>query len=663
MDEQSKIDTPDVFVMKFADSKVPVFKEVRNKDYIKYGEDNLYPNYLTYLFNKSAKNNGIITNKAKYIFGGGYENGNVTINRLNESLNDVAKKAILDIEIYGGFRLEVIWDKGGRVAEIYHVDYSCIRKGKAGGFYYKENWEVSNRDQEKFLPAFNPAEATGSQMFSYDEYRPMSRYYPLPGYIGCNNYIEIDIEISKYYLSAIINGFMPSKLVEFISGELPDEKKKEIERRWSNKFTGSENAGKFIFATASSKEKSINITDLSSTDLDKMWVELNKTTQQEIFSGHNITSPMLFGIMEPGKLGGSSELKTAYQIFINTYAKPKAEAFDKEIGWLVSYTRLAGKYELTQTDPIGIQFDVKDVLEKLPLEFIFKELGIPKEMWSAAGSTIAPAATAVNDVLTNLTGKQKINIDRIVRHYENGKTTRAQAVAMLKKGYGLDDEDIIAFLGEDEPVQAAMSFAAEDEIIGMFDACGEDRDDYKVVTSKTVSFSSVEEAEADEISYQAAFKKFDISKSEQQILDAVRINPKVTVKEINDKTRLSETYINTKIRGLINEGYLEGDIGSLLVPPRIVDIIKNPPSSNNVQIFIKYSYEGPQDSRNRPFCAKMMQLNRLYSRADIEQISQRLGYSVFDRRGGFWNNNGQVLAHCRHDWKSNIVIKKGGDKK
>jgi hypothetical protein len=247
--------SPDIVVLKFADSRVPLFKETRNKDYIKYGDDNAYPEYLTYLFNKSAKHNAILDGKAKYIFGKGYENGNKIINRLGESLNDVIKRAVLDIEVYGGFRLEIIWDYMGRISEIYHVDYSCIRLGKEGGYYYKEAWNLfdkdmrrtdNTREEEIFVPAFDPNNPVGSQIYAYNEYRPMVRYYPLPSYIGCNNYVETDIEISKYYLSAIRNGMMPSKMVQFYQGEPSEPKKKEIERRFANKFAGAENAGKFI---------------------------------------------------------------------------------------------------------------------------------------------------------------------------------------------------------------------------------------------------------------------------------------------------------------------------------------------------------------------------------------------------------------------------------
>ena len=238
--------TPEILVLKFADSKIPVFKETRNRDYIKYGEDNQYPEYLTYLFNKSAKHNAIITGKRNYIFGNGFKNGDIKINRIGESINDISKKAILDIEIYGGFRLEIIWNRSGKIGEIYHVDYSTVRVAKDDGYYFKECWDINNRDEEVFIPSFNPFKRSGNQIYGYNEYRPNTRFYPLPAYIGCNNFIETDIEISKYYLSAIRNGMAPSKMIQFYQGEPSEDKKRDIERRFKDKFAGSENAGRFI---------------------------------------------------------------------------------------------------------------------------------------------------------------------------------------------------------------------------------------------------------------------------------------------------------------------------------------------------------------------------------------------------------------------------------
>lgn len=651
-------------VLKFADSKVPVFKESRSRDYIKYGEDNKYPEYLTYLFNKSAKHNAILNGKANYIFGEGYENGDTAVNNMGETLNDIARKCVLDIEVYGGFRVEVVWGYGRKVVELYHVDFTTIRKDKKTGYWWKESWDISNRDEEVFIPEFNPSNPVGSQLYCYNEYRPMSRHYPLPSYIGSNNYIETDIEISKYYLSAIRNGMAPSKMVQFFQGEPSEDKKKEIERRFKNKFTGAENAGQFILVFGNDKNKSVQIDDLSGSDLDKMFVELNKTVQQEIFSGHNITSPSLFGIKTEGQLGGTGELRAAYEIFVNTYAKPKANAFDREFGYVLQHSIFAGEHKLRQTDPIGIVFDVKDIINEIPREFIFEKLGIPYQPVQAAKEAATP--TQANDNIKNLTGRQHQQVMRIVRQYSQGKLTEQQAKTLLRAGYGLDDDEINEMLGI-EAVQEFSSDFTDDEVVAMFDACGDAKGDYEIIKSKKVAFSREAEADADEAIYiKEAFATYDVTMTENTILELIKKDPKITVDVIAKTIGQTIPFVTAKIDSLVKRGYLE--VGAVAVGedvvteryvPKEVDIKAPPPGKiNPAKISIKYSYEGPQDSRNRPFCAKMMQLDRLYSRAEIERISERLGYSVFDRRGGFWNKNGTVLPHCRHRWQSNIVIKK-----
>jgi hypothetical protein len=681
------ISTSNIIVLKFADSKIPTFSEARNKEYIKYGEDNLYPEYLNYLYNKSAKHNAIITGKSNYVFGKGYENGDIIINRSNESLNDLSKKSITDIEIYGGYRLEIIWNKNKKVASIYHTDYTTLRKAKDGGFWFKQSWK-DTREKEIYIPAFDPHNPVGNQIFEYNEYRPGIRFYPLPGYIGCNNYIETDIEISKYYLSAIRNGMMPSKLIQFYQGEPTDEKKKEIERRFSQKFAGAENAGRFIMVFNSGKDKEVDISDLSASELDKHFEGLNKTTQQEIYAGHLVTSPMLFGIKTEGQLGGNTELYTAYSIFQNTYAKPKAAAFDKEINWLLGFSNFQSIYELQPTDPIGVQFDVKDVVNSLPKQFVFENLGIPKEMWGlenigsdnkptptipvapskVVGAPGQPADTSMaNENIRNLTAKQHQQVMRIIRQYSKGQLTELAAKALLRTGYGLNESDINDLLG----IQPLAMSSDTDYIIDMFDSCGDNKEDFEILKSKKVSFISELEAEGDEEIYiQEAFKTYDVTATEDRIIELIKKDERITPEVIATTIGQTVAYVKAKIKSLTKRGYLEEStqqIGTdeivLRNIPKNLDITAPPPTGKAppTAIYIKYSYEGPQDSRNRPFCAKMMELNRLYSRSDIEKISERLGYSVFDRRGGFWmHHNGEITPYCRHHWKSNIVIKKGG---
>lgn len=691
MEPQENKSGPEIMFLQFADSKIPLFKEARNKDYIQYGADNLYPEYLTYLYNKSPKHNSIINNKVLYIFGEGYENGDFIINRLDESLNDISDKALKDVEVYGGFKLEITYNALGKIAEIYHVDYSTIRKAKTGGFYYKESWDSHNRDEPEHIPAFNPHNPTGSQIYEYNEYRPMTRFYPLPSYIGCNNYVEVDIEIGKFNLSFIRNGMMPSKMIQFYTGDPGSEGKREIERRFTNKFSGAENAGRFIFVFNQLKEKSVDISDLSGSDMDKMFTELNKTCQQEILSGHNVTSPALFGIKTEGQLGATSELYVAYSIFQNTYAKPKAQAFDKEINYLLSFSVFPGVYELAPTDPIGIQFDVKDVINSLPKAFVFDKLNIPKDLWDTENIgadnrptptvPIAPLPEAAPNlaagsgrdlsmtsaILQNLSGRQRQGIYSILNQYDKGKTTRERAIVFLRGGYGFSDDEINQLLG----VKAAqMSAQDEDDyIVGMFDACGDNKSDFQIIKSKNVSFENDSQAERDEEIFKSSFKDA-LTVSEEKIIELIRKDKLITSDVIANVIGQSKAYVESKIENLVQRGYVEQSTmtqGEDILVERIVSPevdIPVPPTLDKMpitEISIKYSYEPkpglqPIIATTRQFCRKMIGLNRIYSRAEIENISQRLGYSVFDRKGGWWGSN----PECRHRWVSHIVVKKKG---
>jgi DNA-binding Lrp family transcriptional regulator len=179
----------------------------------------------------------------------------------------------------------------------------------------------------------------------------------------------------------------------------------------------------------------------------------------------------------------------------------------------------------------------------------------------------------------------------------------------------------------------------------------------------------VEEAEQDEQVFKDSFKT-QLTATEAKIIDLIRKDPLITPEVIATTIGQSKALVTSKItslekRGLIETAELDVAWGDPITRRIITEPLRLPPTTIDdtplSKIGIKYSYEGPQDDRNRPFCAKLLQLNRLYTRAEIERISARLGYSVWDRRGGFWTRKGtnHTTPWCRHKWKSNLVITKG----
>jgi hypothetical protein len=281
----------------------------------------------------------------------------------------------------------------------------------------------------------------------------------------------------------------------------------------------------------------------------------------------------------------------------------------------------------------------------------------------------------VNENIKNLSGRQQQQIERIIRKYKKKQLEEPAARTLLSAGLGLNDEQINALLGiiPTQPItKLSMQDYSEDEIIAMFDGCGDVKQDYDILMSRRVWFSSEFINDNEATWMKAAFEDYDVTATEAKIIDLIKKDPLIDSEHIASVIHQSQTLVENKIKSLISRGYIEeveqtvGE-GQLLdriikrtIPEKITlpktTIDKKPTTS----ISIKYSYEGPQDSRNRPFCAKLLELDRLYTRADIEKISARLGYSVWDRRGGWWRHKGTDITtpYCRHIWKSNLVVKK-----
>jgi predicted transcriptional regulator len=736
-----------IIVLKFEDSKIPEFKEIKGKQYTYFGDDNDYPSYLIKLFNKSAKHNAIINNKVKYIFGEGFYSkvDNATtdkfiykVNSANESLNDIANKCAIDIEIFGGFYLNIIPNRLGQIAEMYHLDFHRVRANEdCSQFFYKNDW-TQQRDKPKEFPAFNPKKIDCATIFQYKEYRPGLRTYPLPNYVGAINYIESDVEVSKHTLTNAKTGFSATKLINFFNGEPAPEMQRDIQKRLEKKFTGSDGS-KIIVSFNNDPAKAPTIVDLGSSDLTKEdFQRVDALITANLMAGHQITSPQLFGISEPGKLGARNELKMAFDIFNNTYASNKQRTLEKVFNFLAKFKGIQTELFLRSVDPVGIEFTDSSLIAAAPKSWLLEKMGVdttkyhdttlagvsivtaesdvksqaqiisdsinslsplvankvlesmtPDEIRSLAGLQPNPLVNAtagvvpetmegenkVNSVLTNLTGRQHQQINRIVRQYTQGKLSKDQASHMLKSGFGFSDEDISMYLGLND-----AKFSSEDineiDVANMLIDGGENINEFHFIHSKECHFNS----DNDMIDFEKKFfakESFGISKNvsdlEANILKQIQKNANITSKDLAIANNIDVSYADEVIANLEKKGFIESTttstLGDVLVTRKLtksLTSILGEISTKLPEIMVRYSYVvrpgigAPIIPGTRPFCREMLAKPRLFSRVQIEKLSEQLGYSLWDRSGGFWNRGkGKgISASCRHTWKTNIVVKK-----
>ncbi|CAB4153020.1 hypothetical protein UFOVP617_45 [uncultured Caudovirales phage] len=667
--------TNNFYVLSFAEAKQPEYREKRGQGYIEFGDRNDYPAYLLEMYNKSAKHQAIVRGKVNYIIGNGWavkesdpaaEAFIKNVNSFGEGLNDLTRKVDIDIEVFGGAYLELIWSEfGEQLIDINHIDYTKIRSNKDNTeFWYKQDW-ADRKSDPVIIPAFNTKTRQGKQILYIKEYRPGMQTYALPGYMGALNYIESDIEVSKHVLGNAQTGFSASKLITLPNGEPSNEEKGNIERRFEKRFTGSDGK-KFILNFVNDPSRKAIVEDLGASDLTKEdFGKVDTMIQQNIFAGHQITTPSLFGISEPGKLGTRTEMRDGYEIFKNTYVNDKQQFLESIFNMLARLKGAKQDIYIQPVEPISFEFSENIIAQVAPKEWILEKMGIDPTKYGVQPdliNTTQPQTQSINEHLKGLKGREWQNMQRIVREFNKGKITRDQAVAMLRNGYGLTDEDMITWLGEDEAMPAKFN----DDVIGVFAQFGESASAYSFLKKKTVKFKTVE-AMADNEILSLEFADVILNDLEKSIIDLITKDNLITPEVLADVTNADLKVINDTLGRLEAEGILQArTVGGIISRSPIKPLSKLAPGqkADTTTFKVMYSYEWrtevPTDQRDtaahpsREFCRKLISLDKLYSRADIENISARLGYSVFDRGGGWWGDS----PSCRHTWMSNIVIKK-----
>jgi hypothetical protein len=657
----------DLRVLTFAEARQPKFAEKKGIDggYIKYGENNDYPEYIVDLYNKSSKHSAIIKSKVHYITGNGWsgeQDAQSFIDYANrvESLDDLTRKVSLDIEIFGGAYLEVIWDLSGNLAELWHCDYIKIRTNKDNTqYWYKEDWK-DNKVKPDVIAAFNPKQPKGKQILYIKEYRPNIGIYGLPSYFAALNYIESDIEVSKHILGNAQTGFSASKLITLPNGEPNDEEKRNVDNRLRKTYSGADGK-KYMIAFVNDISRKPVVDDLGTSDLTKEdFGKIDELIQTNIFSGHQVTTPSIMGIAQAGALGTRTEMRDGYEIFKNTYVNAKQMHLESVFNMLAKYKGVQTEIKIIPTEPLGIEFSEATIVSLAPKEWILEKIGIDMTKYAPVQDPTAPAQTlSVNEHIKGLKGREWQNMQRIIREFTKGKINREQASAMLKTGYALSEEEVNTWLGSEE---LDAQFAEQD--FGVFFEFGETKDSYNIWKSKKrfsdesdfYMFADVNQLESD-ILDQISKQKDITPEVLAEVLDENIETINTVIKDLEDRKILKTT--ETKIGKGINSNII---ISRELTQPLSKTVGETKPQTT--EIMVRYSYDwktgfnNSDKTNSRPFCVALLDANKLYSRSDIEMMSSRLGYSVWDRRGGWWNDNGTISESCRHEWKTNIVTRK-----
>lgn len=316
----------------FSSWQSPQVTENSRKEWVEYGEDNDYFNYLIGLYHTSPTNNACIKTISELTYGQGLDavSGDKKLEGyldFKTIFSDEDIKAVcLDRKMLGMAAFKIVKSKDKtKYVKAYHWPVNTLRPEKANSegdieaWYYHHNWaKIKPSDKPKRIPAFGFDENSNESILVIKPYVTGSFYFAPPDYEGGTDYAQLEAEIGNFHVNNVKNGFSPSVFINFNNGEPPVEIKQQIESKIIEKFSGTSNAGRAIISWNEDADKKADITPIALSDADKQYQFLSGEAAQKILTAHRIVSPMLIGIKDNTGLGNNAdELKSAFILLDN----------------------------------------------------------------------------------------------------------------------------------------------------------------------------------------------------------------------------------------------------------------------------------------------------------------------------------------------------------
>jgi len=314
----------------------PEVKEVSNQEWVQYGGDNNYFQFLIDRYNGSATNNALINGISQMIVGRYLDATDsnrkpAEYAQMKSMLSeDMQMKLASDLKLMGQCAMQIIYTQDrSRIAQVEHIPIETLRaekcneEGEIPAYYYFYDWEEYQQgDFLERIPVFGTSRSE-IEILYIKPYRAGFKYYSPVDYQGGIQYAELEEEIANYHLNNIMNGLAPSMLLNFNNGTPTEEERNIIEQKIAAKYQGTSNAGRFILAFNDNADSAATMEAVQLSDAPQQYEFLSNESMRKIMVAHRVTSPILFGIKDMTGFGNNAEeIVTASTLMDNTVIRP-----------------------------------------------------------------------------------------------------------------------------------------------------------------------------------------------------------------------------------------------------------------------------------------------------------------------------------------------------
>lgn len=384
MKEASKIENKsDVFFVNLTTETVTPSvdsRKNRKKEYIYFGKDNLFPDYLIDLADNCSIHRALLETKSKFIAGEGFifegEDGQVSAaEKFLEGLDrDFLRKTATDMSYFNGFYWQSKFERGGNVAYLRNIDFSYVRSGKMNEngeiekYYFTPDWAFATK-KTSFKPEdaiYEPKPIASwyssdralvkkrGELIEGKTYSPGKLFYAEPSYLGALNYIEISNQIAEFHKNNLDNGMVGSMHIHLFEDLSDSEKRRKVEKGISQKFVGSENAGKVVVTWSTNPDMKTLVESIPVNDSHEMFTLLNGKVSEEIVMAHR-TPMALAGIKVATGLQSDEALtRSNMEYYQNTVIRPSQRVIEESLDRVLERNGIKVKTVIKPLRPIDI---------------------------------------------------------------------------------------------------------------------------------------------------------------------------------------------------------------------------------------------------------------------------------------------------------------------
>ncbi len=349
------------------------------RNYIPFGEDNLFPQKIAKLGREVANHRAILNSKTNYISGKNFETENEklveTIKRINnkdEDLHDIYSKLLFDELNIGNSFFEIVTDKNKSFVYFYHIQNLKCRVSKDGkNILMHPDWQNYRLSEEKIkvLPLYPEFVADGNlrrSIIHIKQYEPDFTFYGLPKWYAGLRAAVISGLTNESNKSQLENDFSVSGML-IIPGVNTSDDAKKIEKKLED-YTGSSNKGKLFthymqtLGVGESREKAELIDFHKQVDGD--WINLHKQSDEDLIKIHGWFRT-LSGFNDPSGFD-TNRIINEYKIALNTVIVNKQEQYLRifkklfeDFGIEAEDLKIINKAPISEISPVKFVWEVR----------------------------------------------------------------------------------------------------------------------------------------------------------------------------------------------------------------------------------------------------------------------------------------------------------------